>query len=184
MDCCMAWSKNATNFLGTNCKSLPLIQFKTNTIMWLEHENSGVIDPAPCDKISPGSWLWEDLSVRLLHTQMEEWVFIPNPPHVNKATWMLLSDGTKTLCKDFGSLIPTLFSRMWKRKWAWEWGKYLSAIFLFADMMAPTGPDSATGDGPSFISLLDPRTGKVFCNGSHIYTAFYWHLILWSSSQL
>ena len=114
MDCCMAWSKNATNFLRTNYKSLPLVQFKTNTIMqfamWLEHENSGVIAPAPCDKISPGSWLWEDLSVRLLHTQMEEWVFIPNPPHVNKATWMLLSDDTKTLCKDFSNLVPMLFS--------------------------------------------------------------------------
>lgn len=33
MDCCMAWSKNATNFLRTNYKSLPLVQFKTNTIM-------------------------------------------------------------------------------------------------------------------------------------------------------
>lgn len=49
----------------------------------------------------------------------------------------------------------------------------LECYFLFADTMAPISPDSATGDGPSFISLLDPKTGKVFCNGSHIYTAFY-----------
>ena len=107
MDCCMAWSKNATNFLGTNYKSLPLVQFKTNTIMqfamWLEHKNSGVTQPhvtkfhpaRGCERI----WVWDCWMG--LHNKLTPF---------NIATWMLLSDDTKALCRDFSSLIPTLFS--------------------------------------------------------------------------
>jgi len=116
---------------------------------------------------------------------MEECVFIINSPRVNKATWMLLSDDTKTLYRDFSSLIPTLFLPRAEEEMSLGMRQELECYFLFADTMAPISPDSATGDGPSFISLLDPRTGKVFfCNRGHTYTAFYGHLILWSYSQL
>ena len=77
-------------------------------------------------------------------------------------TWMLLSDDTKTLYRDFSSLIPTLFLPRAEEEMSLGMRQELECYFLFADTMAPISPDSATGDGPSFISLLDPRTGKVF----------------------
>ena len=46
---------------------------------------------------------------------------------------------------------------------------YVRTYFFFAATMAPVSPDSATGDAPSFISLLDPRTGKVYYSGIHVY---------------
>ena len=87
------------------------------------------------------------------------------PPQMRRASSayerhldIYLSDDAKTLCKN-------LFS------------------FFFPDTMAPVSPDSATGDGPSFISLLDPRTGKVFYSRSHTYIfdpTFYRHFILYT----
>ena len=82
---------------------------------------------------------------------------------------MTLKTYVRTLVASYPRFLPFMEEEM-----SLGMRQELGYYSLFADTMAPISPDSATGDGPSFISLLDPRTGKVFLQWeSHIH-CFLW----------